>query len=151
LGRSPTREELAQELGTDGSEVEELMRIGQNPLSLDAAPTQAEGAPLGDFLEDPETPDPVEELHQAWLMQKIESLLAGLSQRERDVLNWRFGLGGERALTLEEVSERLGISRERVRQIQEGAVRRLRLRSTQAMEAGWQGNLSLLSQAGGHR
>ena len=64
-----------------------MMRIGQNPLSLDAAPAQAEDAPLGDFLEDPETLDPVEELHQAWLKQKIESLLAGLSQRERDVLN----------------------------------------------------------------
>jgi RNA polymerase primary sigma factor len=151
LGRSPTREELAQELETEGSEVEELMRFGQSPLSLDAAPAQAEDAPLGDFLEDPETLDPVEELHQAWLRQKIESLLAGLSQREQDVLNWRFGLGGDRALTLEEVADRLGISRERVRQIQQGAVRRLRLRSAQAMETGWQGDLSLLSQSGGHR
>jgi RNA polymerase sigma factor (sigma-70 family) len=134
LGRSPTRKELARELEIDEGQVERLMRICQKPASLDAPLEHAENGSLGDFLGDPETPDPVEELHQAWIMQSLESLLLSLSPRERDVISWRFGLGGERGLTLQEIADRLELSRERIRQIQVGAIRKLSARSMLVQE-----------------
>jgi len=130
LGRSPTQMELAEELEIDEKQVDTLMRIGQKTVSLDAPVNQDESESFGDLLEDPTTLDPVEELHQARLAQTIEPLLLSLSPRERDVLSWRFGLGGERALNLQQIADRLELSRERVRQIQVVAIRRLRLRST---------------------
>jgi RNA polymerase sigma factor (sigma-70 family) len=136
LGRTPTPKELAEELEIDERQVDTLMRIGQMPASLDAPVNQAENESLGDLLEDPTTPNPVEELHRAWLTQTIESLLLSLSPRERDVLSWRFGLGGERRLTLQEIADRLELSRERVRQIQVGAIKRIRHRSVVMPELG---------------
>ncbi len=134
LGRTPTREEVADGLEIDENQVETLMWIDQKPASLDAPVKPAESGSLGDFLEDPATPNPVEELHQASLMKTVESLLLGLRPRERDVLSWRFGLGGERVLSLQEIAERLELSRERIRQIQVDALRKLRARSMPAQE-----------------
>jgi RNA polymerase primary sigma factor len=128
LGRTPTPGEIAEQLEITEKKVEMLMRIDQRPASLDAPVHPAENESLGDLLEDPNAPDPVEELHQAWLTQEIESLLLGLSPRERDVLSWKFGLVGERGLTLQEIADRLGLSRERIRQIQVAALRKLRAR-----------------------
>ena len=128
LGHTPTPRELAEELEIAEKQVEMLMRIDQWPASLDAPVHPAENESLGDLLEDPKVLDPVEELHQAWLTQEVESLLLGLSPRERDVLSWKFGLVGERGLTLQEIADRLGLSRERVRQIQVAAIRKLRAR-----------------------
>jgi RNA polymerase sigma factor (sigma-70 family) len=136
LGRTPTPKELAEELEIAEKQVEMLMRIGQRPVSLDAPVHPAENESFGELLEDPATLDPVEELHQAWLSQEIESLLLDLSPRERNVLSWRFGLGEERGLTLQEIADRLGLSRERVRQIQVGAIRKLRARSMRVPELG---------------
>lgn len=134
LGRTPTREELAEGLEIDENQVERLMRIDQKTASLDAPVKSTESESLSDFLEDPATPNPVEELHQASLMQTVDSLLLDLRPRERDVLSWRFGLGGERALTLQEIADRLELSRERVRQIQVEAITKLRSRSMPPQE-----------------
>jgi RNA polymerase primary sigma factor len=132
FGCTPTPGELAEELEVDEKQVEMLTRIDQRPASLDAPVHPVEDASLGDLLEDPKALDPVEELHQAWLMREIESLLLGLSSRERDVLSWKFGLAGERGLTLQEIADRIGLSRERVRQIQVTAIRKIRVRFMQA-------------------
>ena len=121
LGCTPTPRELADELEIDEKQVEMLTRIDQRPASLDAPVHSAEEASLGDLLEDPRNLDPVEELHQVRLIREVESLLLGLSPRERDVLSWKFGLVGDRGLTLQEIADRLGLSRERVRQIQVAA------------------------------
>ena len=129
LGCIPTPTELAEELEIDEKQVEMLTRVDQRPASLDAPVHPVEDASLGDLLEDPETLDPVEELHQAWLMREIESLLLDLTPRERDVLSWKFGLVGERGLTPQEIADRLGLSRERIRQIQVAAIRKIRARS----------------------
>jgi RNA polymerase primary sigma factor len=136
FGRTPTPQELAEELDIDEKQVDTLTRIGQRPASLDAPVNPTENESLGDLLKDPAAPNPVEEFHQAWLTQKIDSLLLSLSPRERDVLSWRFGLGSEPALTLEEIAGRLELSRERVRQIQVGAIKRLRHRATLLPEIG---------------
>jgi len=145
LGRSPTPEELAEELGIDPSQVETLIRIDQKPASLDAAVGQVENGSLADLLADPEAPDPVEKLHQERLARTLESLLVHLSQRERDVLGWRFGIAAEGQLTLREIADRLELSRERVRQIEAAAIRRLRLRSTLAPRRVLPADLSLAS------
>jgi len=150
LGCTPTRKELAQELEIDESQVEMLMRIDQKPASLDAPVKQAENESLGDLLEDPEAPNPVEELHQARLRRTIDSLLVQLSPRERDVLSWRYGLGEDRELTLQETADQLGLSRERVRQIQAGAIRRLRVRSLLASDLDPPPASPRLAQSGGH-
>ncbi len=126
LGRKPTLEELARELEMDEKQVDRLMRVSLKPASLDAPVTQAGSESFGDLLEDPETLDPVEELAHAQLMRTIDSLLPRLSARERDILTWRFGLNGEPGLTLRETADRIGLSCERVRQIQGTALLRLR-------------------------
>jgi len=126
LGWAPTREEVAQELEIDEKQVEMLMQVGRKSASLDTPVKRAENQSLGDLLVDPEAPSPAEALHQARLTQTIESLLVDLLPRERDVLSWRFGLKGKGGITLREVADRLEISRERVRQIQAGAIRKLR-------------------------
>jgi RNA polymerase primary sigma factor len=150
LGRNPTSKELAKELEVDEKQVESLMWIDQRPVSLEAPVDQVENQSLGEFLEDPATPNPVEELHRAWLTRTIESLLLELSPRERDVLSWRFGLGGEPGLTLQEIADRLELTRERIRQIQVGAIRKLRARSILASEIASPAGSSLSSQSGGH-
>jgi len=151
LGRTPTPEELAHELEIDEGKVETLIRIDQQPASLDAAVEQAEKGSLADRVADPETPDPVEKLHQARLARTLESLLARLSEREREVLGWRFGLAEEGQLTLREIADRLELSRERVRQIEAAAIRRLRLRSTLAPLRASPADLSLASLSGRDR
>ena len=126
LGRTPTDKELAKELGISEKQVEQLSRIRQKPASLDAPIRNSEEDSMADLLEDPDAIDPVDELHRERLTGSVNSLLVHLSERERDVLSQRFGLGGQPGRTLQEIASLLGLSRERVRQIQAGAIARLR-------------------------
>jgi RNA polymerase sigma factor (sigma-70 family) len=126
LGRAPTTKELAKELGVHEKQVEMLSRIRQKPASLDAPIRNSEEESLGDLIEDTETINPVDEIHREQLTGALDSLLVHLTERERDVLSQRFGLGGKPGHTLQEIANLLGLSRERVRQIQAGAIARLR-------------------------
>jgi RNA polymerase sigma factor (sigma-70 family) len=126
LGRAPRSEEVAEALGWPVSEVEHLLSLRQPPLSLDA-PTGGEGrAPLAESVEDPSArPDTT---LGALLRARtdLSGVLQDLSDSERLVITLRFGLGGAEPLTLERVGQRLGVTRERVRQIEAGAIKRLR-------------------------
>jgi RNA polymerase primary sigma factor len=126
LGRIPTTKELAEALRTSEDQVELLGRIRQKPASLDATVRNSEEESMGDLLEDTDIPDPVEEMHRERLTGALDSLLVRLNERERDVLSRRFGLAGRNSHTLQEIATLLGLSRERVRQIQAGAIARLR-------------------------
>ena len=126
LGRIPTTKELAEALGTSENQVELLGRVRQKPASLDAPVRNSEEESMGDLLEDTDAPDPVEEMHRERLTGALDSLLVRLNERERDILTRRFGLAGRSSHTLQEIATHLGLSRERVRQIQAGAIARLR-------------------------
>ena len=126
LGRTPTNKEMAKELGINEKQIEMLSRIRQKPASIDAPIRNSEEESLGDLLEDTEAINPVDELHRERLTGSLDSLLVHLSDRERDVLSQRFGLAGSPSHTLQEIANLLGLSRERVRQIQAGAIARLR-------------------------
>jgi RNA polymerase sigma factor (sigma-70 family) len=126
LGRTPTTKELAEELGVNEKQIEMLSRIRQKPTSLDAPIRNSEEESMADLIEDTEAIDPVDELHRERLTGSLGSLLVHLSDRERDVLSQRFGLAGKPSHTLQEIANLLGLSRERVRQIQAGAIARLR-------------------------
>ena len=126
LGRTPTTKELAKELGVNEKQIEMLSRIRQKPASLDAPIRNSEEESLADLIEDTEAINPVDELHREQLTGTLDSMLVHLSERERDVLSQRFGLGGQPGRTLQEIASLLGLSRERVRQIQAGAIARLR-------------------------
>jgi RNA polymerase sigma factor (sigma-70 family) len=134
LGRAPTSRELAEALEIDESQVDNLMQIDQQTASLDAPVRQAESESLGDLLEDPASRNPVDELDQERLNRAVETLLVNLSPREQEVLRGRFGMNGEEELTLQGIADRLGLSRERIRQIQAGALKKLRARSSRVPE-----------------
>ena len=126
LGRSPTTEELAQALGWPVSEVEHLENLRHQPLSLDSAPSASEKGSLIDVVRDPSA-SPGEGL-AAILRARgdLAGVLEDLTETERNVISLRFGLGGDEPLTLDAIGRRLGVTRERVRQIESGALRRLR-------------------------
>jgi RNA polymerase primary sigma factor len=128
LGREPTPAELAQAVHLPASRVEEILRASQEPASLDA-PTDDEGdSHLQDFVADPDTLDPEEVAARVSLRQQLEEVLDTLTPRERLVLRRRFGLSGGGPRTLEQVGRELGVTRERVRQIEARALRKLRHR-----------------------
>jgi len=126
LGRTPTTQELAEELGIQEKQVEALGRLRQKPTSLDAPIRNSEEESLGDLIEDTEATNPVDDIHREQLTGALNTLLVHLNDRERDVLSQRFGLGGQPGRTLQEIANYLGLSRERVRQIQAGAIAQLR-------------------------
>ncbi|MDQ7820596.1 MAG: sigma-70 family RNA polymerase sigma factor [Armatimonadota bacterium] len=128
LGHEPTPAELAQAVRIPAARVEEILRAGQELASLDA-PTDDEGdSHLQDFVADPDSLDPEEIAARASLRQQLEEVLDTLTPRERLVLRRRFGLSGEGPQTLEQVGRELGVTRERVRQIEARALRKLRHR-----------------------
>ncbi|MBQ8693969.1 MAG: RNA polymerase sigma factor RpoD [Synergistaceae bacterium] len=126
LGREPTDEESAVEMGIEPSRVEEIRRISQMPVSLETPIGEEEDSQLGDFIEDHELPSPDEAAAGHLLHEQIEDMLAGLSTREREVLHYRFGLEDGHSYTLEEVGRRFNVTRERIRQIEAKALRKLR-------------------------
>ncbi|MEW6717874.1 MAG: sigma-70 family RNA polymerase sigma factor [Chloroflexota bacterium] len=126
LGREPTVEELAEALEASPSKVRYMQRVAQHPLSLEM-PTNVEGDKvLADFIEDQETPSPDETATHHLLREHLNEALAMLPTREARVLGLRYGLSDGESRTLQEVGDKMGISRERVRQIEAQAMRRLR-------------------------
>jgi len=126
LGRDPTPNELAAEMGISPRKVEQILEIAQRPLSLELPVGEDADSELGDFIEDVETPLPTEIAWQELLREEIERVLGSLSPREARVLQLRFGLIDGHQHTLEEVGEKFGVTRERIRQIETKAIRRLR-------------------------
>jgi len=126
LGREPTHEEIAEEMDLTEEEVAKTISISQTALSLDAPLTPGEDNKLLDYLPDNLNPTPDEQTFEKALTEAIEESLSSLKEREAKILRLYFGLDGEEPMTLEQIGSLLGITRERVRQIKEKALSRLR-------------------------
>jgi len=126
LGREPQIEEIAAEVGITVEKVEEIYRISQDTTSLATPVGDDEDSFLGDFIEDTTQPSPYEETSKELLRESIEEVLESLDEREAKVLSLRFGLMGETPKTLEEVGKIFNVTRERIRQIEAKALRKLR-------------------------
>ncbi|MBN1128167.1 MAG: sigma-70 family RNA polymerase sigma factor [Chitinispirillaceae bacterium] len=143
--RAPNAEEIARELSLDENDVRETMKIGNTHLSLDAPMQQGTDSRLIDMLHDEKLERPDDEVGHISLLAEIEQVLSTLTEREKEVVKLYFGIGKEMALTLEEIGKRFNITRERVRQIKEKALRRLkhssrskRLKVTSELTASYQ-------------
>jgi RNA polymerase primary sigma factor len=126
LGREPTDEELAEEVGMAWSKVAALKSAAIRPTSLDQPLGDEDSTALGDIIGDEEAQDPYEMLRDKDLRDEVGGLLDVLDDRERKIINSRFGLDGQRTKTLEEVGVKFGVTRERIRQLQNIALRKLR-------------------------
>jgi RNA polymerase primary sigma factor len=126
LGREPTSEELADELGLPVAKVSHLKNVAVRPASLDARINADDDTPFGDLVSDEKAEDPFAVLRDKDLRDEIVDLLAMLDARERRIIAYRFGLGGGRERTLEEVGQRFGVTRERIRQLQNIALLKMR-------------------------
>lgn len=125
-GREPTREEIAKKMDIPVSKVQKIVKIAQIPLSLETPIGEGEGSHLSDFIEDKDILSPADEVIHINLREKIEEALENHTQREANVLKMRFGLGDGNEHTLEEVGQQYKVTRERIRQIQEKAIRKLK-------------------------
>ena len=123
LGREPTTSEIAQELHMDVCKVEEILKIAQEPVSLETPIGEEEDSHLGDFIQDDEASQPSEEASYTLLREQLEDVLATLTPREEEVLRMRFGLRDGKPHTLEEVGKEFDVTRERIRQIESKALR----------------------------
>ena len=126
LGREPTPKEIAEQMETTEERVREILKIAQEPVSMETPIGEEEDSHLGDFIEDHDAPAPADAASFALLREKLNEVLNTLSTREREVLELRFGLKDGRQRTLEEVGQHFGVTRERIRQIEAKALRRLR-------------------------
>jgi len=125
-GRKPTEEEIAEAMEVTVAKLREIVKVAQEPISLETPIGKEEDSRLGDFIEDREAETPASSVTQELLREDIIEVMAGLSPRERDVLRLRFGLDDGRQRTLEEVGQLFGVTRERIRQIEAKALRKLR-------------------------
>lgn len=126
IGHKPTPEEIAEAMEIDARKVQWMIRVSWRPLSLETPVGEDEDTELGSFVEDDSAPTPTQIAYQNLLSDKIEEVLATLSPREARILRLRFGLHSGRPCTLEEVGQKFGLTRERIRQIEGKALRRLR-------------------------
>ena len=140
LGREPTTEEIAERFGTTADRVREIMKIAQDPVSLETPVGEEDDSHLGDFVEDTETPSPMENASNAMLREKIAEVLRTLSPREEQVIRMRFGLNDGVPHTLEDVGAYFNITRERIRQIEAKAIRKLRHQSRSKLLRDYQNN-----------
>ena len=126
LGREPTPEEIAAELDMPVERVREILKISQEPVSLETPIGEEEDSHLGDFIQDDNVPVPAEAAAQTLLKEQLDEVLDTLTEREQKVLRLRFGMDDGRARTLEEVGKEFNVTRERIRQIEAKALRKLR-------------------------
>ena len=126
LGREPTPEEIAAELDMPVERVREILKISQEPVSLETPIGEEEDSHLGDFIQDDNVPVPAEAATQTLLKEQLDEVLDTLTEREQKVLRLRFGMDDGRARTLEEVGKEFDVTRERIRQIEAKALRKLR-------------------------
>lgn len=126
LGREPMPEEIAKEMDTTVDRVREIMKIAQEPVSLETPIGEEEDSHLGDFIEDHDAPAPADAASFTLLREQLDEVLETLTLREKRVLELRFGLEDGRSRTLEEVGQHFGVTRERIRQIEAKALRKLR-------------------------
>lgn len=126
LGREPQPEEIAREMDTSVERVREIMKIAQEPVSLETPIGEEEDSHLGDFIEDHDAPAPADAASFTLLREQLDEVLETLTEREKKVLQLRFGLEDGRGRTLEEVGHEFNVTRERIRQIEAKALRKLR-------------------------
>jgi RNA polymerase primary sigma factor len=125
-GRQPSPEEIAQELSLPPQKVQWMLKVSQRPLSLEKPVGEEEDSELGSFIPDEEAPTPSDSAYQNILQDKLNDILTSLTPREARILRLRFGLYDGRSYTLEEVGQKFGLTRERIRQIEHEALDRLR-------------------------
>jgi RNA polymerase primary sigma factor len=125
LGREPTPEEIASELEVTAREVRDILRMSQQPISLEKPIGEEEESELGDFVEDQSAESPFEQASESLRKENVHRALAALPQREREVIEMRFGLTGGRPRTLEEVGRAFNVTRERIRQIENHTLKKL--------------------------
>ncbi|HEX4012007.1 MAG TPA: RNA polymerase sigma factor RpoD [Solirubrobacteraceae bacterium] len=125
LGREPTPEEIAAELDTTVREVRDVLRMAQQPISLEKPIGEEDDSALGDFVEDQTAESPFEQAAERLRRENLRRALAALPEREREVIEMRFGLTGERPYTLEEVGRAFNVTRERIRQIENHTLKKL--------------------------
>ncbi len=126
LGRDPTPDELAKEAHMSVERIREIQRISREPVSMETPVGDEEDSSLGDFIRDDTTPHPADEAARTMLREQIREILGDLTEREQQVLRLRYGLDDDRSRTLEEVGKQLNVTRERIRQIEAKALRKLK-------------------------
>ena len=125
-GRKPTAEEIAERMGLEPRKVQWMLKVSWRPMSLERPVGEEEDSELGSFIEAHSTPTPTQSAYQNLLRERVEEVLGTLTAREARILRLRFGLQNGRSYTLEEVGQKFGLTRERIRQIEGKALRRLR-------------------------
>ena len=126
LGREPSPAEIAAEMDTSDSRVRELLKVAEQPVSLETPLGESQDAELGEFVEDMDAVQPDDRVARRLRHQQLDEVLCGLTCRERQIIELRFGLQDDRPRTLQEVSQTFGLSRERIRQIEAKTITRLR-------------------------
>jgi RNA polymerase primary sigma factor len=126
LGREPTDSELAEEVGISVGKLAQLRTVSLRPASLDAPVSEDDSKELGETVSDLEAQNPLEQLSESNLLDELAEVLGVLDQRERRIISARFGLEGETPKTLETVGRKFGVTRERIRQLQNGALKKLK-------------------------
>ncbi|MCF4112968.1 MULTISPECIES: RNA polymerase sigma factor RpoD [Dethiosulfovibrio] len=126
LGREPTDEEIAAEMGIEPAKVVQIRKVAQEPISLESPVGEEDDSELGDFIEDKDMISPDDSTSMEFLRDQLDDVLEGLTDREKQVLRLRFGFDDGQCYTLEDVGRRFGVTRERIRQIEAKALRKLR-------------------------
>ena len=126
LGRDPTTEEIAEYMGISEEKVAEVQKIAQDPISLETSVGEEEDSKVGDFVEDENSPSPIDEVAKTMLKDQLMTVIETLTPREQKVIRLRYGLDDGHARTLEEVGKEFKVTRERIRQIEAKALRKLR-------------------------
>lgn len=126
LGRDPTNEEVAERMGITPQRVVEIQKIAQDPVSLESPVGEEEESKISDFVEDETVKSPLEDATQGMLKAQLMSVLSTLTPREQKVIRLRYGLDDSHPRTLEEVGKEFNVTRERIRQIEAKALRKLR-------------------------